>query len=166
MVRSRPSIWSWTTERSATRHDPRVAAAQQSELLTPPTGANGNGTNGQRFSRARERAGRTRGERPGGRGETPPAQPNARPRNIPKCLLTRSKSCIPPGVGGHPLWVRRPSSQMGNWSTDIAATRLCLAAQAVTASPCLPHLANTASRCPGFVRRFRPLIRFRGEVIL
>lgn len=99
-------------------------------------------------------------------GETPHMEPNAWRRNIAKCLLTHTKSCIPPRVGGHPPWMRRPASQMGNWSTHTTCIRLCLPAQATTASHCLPHLANTASRCPGFVRRFRPLIRFRGEVIL
>jgi len=67
--------------RDATRSTRRRRPAERA--ADPADRSNGNRTNRQRFSHARARAGKARGEEPGGRGETPPALPKARPRNIP-----------------------------------------------------------------------------------
>jgi hypothetical protein len=51
--------------------------------------------------------------------------------NNAQCLLTRSKSCIPPRVGGHtPTGEPACGLLMGTWSTDITRTFMCTSSHA------------------------------------
>ena len=87
-----------------------------------------------------------------------------RRRNIAQCLLTPTKSCIPPRVDRH----TPPGAPVCGlrWGLGAPTSHGRPCASSTCARPSvglfptpLPR-TNAASRRPGFARRFRPMIRF------
>ena len=93
-----------------------------------------------------------------------PSHARTRRRNIAQCLLTPTKSCIPPRVDRH----TPPGAPVCGLRWGLGAPtshgRPCaihhMRTPASLPFPTPPPRTNTASRRPGFARRFRSMIRF------